>query len=157
MRRYALPVLAAGVLIAGAVIARSFIAAKPEADKALTKFDGTWVITAVEISGNKIPEGDLQKAPSRVAIQGSHWLLKAPGREETGTFTVDESKEPGQMDVKPADGPNAGRTYKAIYQIEGDTMTVCYAAPGQDRPATFETKDRAGYWMNVYKREKPAK
>src|SRR5579859_4664880 len=156
MRRYALLVLAAGALIAGAVIARSLIAAKPDADKELAKFDGTWVVTAVEISGNKIPEGDLQKAPSRVAIQGRHWLLKAPGREETGSFTVDEAKEPKQMDVKPVDGPNAGKTFQAIYQLEGDTMTVCYAAPGQDRPATFETKDKPGYWMNVYKREKPA-
>ncbi len=156
MRRYVLLALAVGGLIAGGLIARSLIAAKPDTDKELGKFDGTWLVTAVEVSGTKIPEAELQKAPSRVTLQGGKWALKAPGREESGTFTVDEAKAPMQMDVKPADGPNAGKTYQAIYELDGDTMKIGYAAPGLDRPTSFETKDKLGYWVNVYKREKPA-
>ncbi len=156
MRRYVLLALVVGGLIAGGLIARSLIAAKPDTDKELGKFDGTWLVTAVEVSGTKIPEAELQKAPSRVTLQGGKWALKAPGREESGTFTVDEARAPREMDVNPANGPNAGKTFKAIYRLDGDVMRVSYAAPGQDRPTSFVTTDKPGYWVNTYQREKPA-
>ena len=147
MRRHALLVLAVGLLTAAA----------PEGDKELAKFDGTWVAASVEVGGKKIPDEELKKAPGRLTLKGGKWTLKAGGREQSGTFTVDAAKKPKQMDIKPGDGPNAGKTIQAIYQLDGDTMKVCYAPPGKDRPTAFETKDKAGYALIVYKREKSSK
>jgi uncharacterized protein (TIGR03067 family) len=147
MRRHALLVLAAGCLIA----------AKPEDDKELAKFNGTWVTTAIEASGKKIPDEELKKAPGRLTIKDGTWKLKAASIEQSGTFTADTAKKPAQMDIKPGDGPNAGKTIQAIYQLDGDTMKVCYPPPDKDRPTTFDTKDKPGYVLIEYKREKPAK
>ena len=60
-------------------------------------------------------------------------------------------------DIERGDGPNAGKTLQAIYQLDGDTMKVCYAPAGQDRPTAFDTKDKPGYALIVYKREKSSK
>jgi uncharacterized protein (TIGR03067 family) len=147
MRRHALLVLAAGLLIAAA----------PEGEKELAKLDGTWVASSVEIGGNKIPDEELKKFPGRLTIKGGKWTLKAGDRDQTGTFTADAAKKPAQMDVKPSDGPNAGKTIQAIYQLDGDNMKVCYAPVGKDRPTAFDTKDKAGYALIVYKREKSSK
>ena len=43
-------------------------------------------------------------------------------RRTTGRFTVDPAKKPKEMDVKPKDGPNKGKTVKAIYKLDGDTL-----------------------------------
>src|SRR5438874_7975737 len=104
MRRHALLALAAGCLIA----------AKAEADdKDLAKLDGTWVAQSVEIGGNKIPDEEMKKFPGHLTIKGGKWTLKAGERSQTGTFTADTAKKPAQMDVKPGDGPNAGKTIQA--------------------------------------------
>jgi uncharacterized protein (TIGR03067 family) len=147
MRRHALLVLAAGCLIA----------AKPEGSKDLAKFDGTWVTISIEANGKKIPDEELKKAPGRLTIKDGKWKLKASDIEQSGTFTVDTSKKPKQIDIKPADGPNAGQTIKAIYELEGDTMKVCYAAPDQPRPTAFATEEKSGRVLIEYKREKPSK
>ena len=148
MRRHTLLALAAGCLIA----------AKAGADdKDLAKFDGTWVAQSVEVGGNKIPDEELKKAPGRLSIKGGKWTLKVGDVNQTGTFTVDEGKKPKAMDIKPGDGPNAGKTIHAIYELDGDTMKVCYAPPEKDRPMSFATKDKAGYALIEYKREKSAK
>jgi uncharacterized protein (TIGR03067 family) len=147
MRRHALLVPAVIFLIAAA----------PDGEKELAKLDGTWVANSVEIGGNKIPDDELKKFPGHLTIKGGKWTLKAGERSQTGTFTADTAKKPAQMDIKPGDGPNAGKTIQAIYELDGDTMKVCYAPAGKDRPTSFDTKDKEGYALIVYKREKSAK
>lgn len=148
MRRHALLALAAGCLTA----------AKAGADdKELAKLDGTWVAQSVEVGGNKIPDEELKKFPGRLTIKGGKWTLKAGERSQTGTFTANAAKKPAQMDIKPGDGPNAGKTIAAIYQQDGDTLKVCYAPAGKERPTAFGTTDKPGYALIIYKREKSPK
>ncbi len=148
MRRHALLALAAGCLIATTATAD---------DKDVAKFDGTWAIRSVEIGGMKFPDEALKNFPGPLTIQGGKWTLKAGDKQQTGTFTTDGGKKPAQMDVKPADGPNAGKTLAAIYQLDGETLKICYAPADQERPTAFDTKDKPGYALIVYKRQKPAK
>jgi uncharacterized protein (TIGR03067 family) len=148
MRRHALLALAAGCLIAAELGAD---------DKDLAKLDGTWAVQSVEVGGMKFPDEALKNFPGPLTIKGGKWALKAGERTQTGTFTADAAKKPARMDVKPENGANAGKTLQAIYRLDGDTLKVCYAPPGQDRPTAFDTKDKAGYALIGYKREKPAK
>ena len=148
MRRHALLALAAGCLIAAELGAD---------DKDLTKLDGTWAVRSVEVGGMKFPDEALKNFPGPLTIKGGKWTLKVGEQQQTGAFTADAGKKPAQMDVKPADGPNAGKTLQAIYQMDGDALKVCYAPPGQDRPTAFDTKDKPGYALIVYQREKSAK
>ena len=58
------------------------------------------------------------------------------------------------MDIKGTGGPNKDKTIKAIYKIDGDTMTICYALDAGDRPTKFESKPDTKQFLAVYKREK---
>src|SRR5262249_49719540 len=56
----------------------------------------------------------------------------------TATLKVDRSKTPAHIDGTYEDGPAKGTTFKGIYKIEGDTLTICYGGIGKDRPTEFE-------------------
>ena len=62
-------------------------------------------------------------------------------RRTTGTFTVDPSQEARRRWTSTGtDGPNKGKTIKAIYKLDGDTLTVCYDA---ERRRQFNGRDRS--------------
>ena len=43
-----------------------------------------------------------------------------------------------------------------IYELEGDTFKVCFAAPGKaDRPTEFKSAAGSGHRLLVLKRETP--
>jgi hypothetical protein len=42
------------------------------------------------------------------------------------------------MDIVGRSGPHAGRTMRAIYQLRGDELTVCYDLEGRGRPANMQ-------------------
>ena len=40
-----------------------------------------------------------------------------------------------------------------IYELKGDTLKVCFAKPGQNRPTEFTTKQGTGFLYCLYKRQ----
>jgi hypothetical protein len=43
---------------------------------------------------------------------------------------------------------------QGIYEVEGDTFKLCYAAPGEARPKEFATKAATGLTLAVWKKAK---
>jgi uncharacterized protein (TIGR03067 family) len=41
-----------------------------------------------------------------------------------------------------------------IYKLEGETLTMCFAAPGEPRPIAFTTNEESKNWVIVLKRAK---
>lgn len=54
---------------------------------------------------------------------------------DSGEYQVDDAKSPQTMDIVGREGPNAGRTMLAIYELEADRLTVCYDLDGKERPS----------------------
>ena len=52
-------------------------------------------------------------------------------------------------------GEFKGKTMTGIYEIKGDTMRVCFAGGGKDRPTEFRTKEGSMEMLVTYKRIKP--
>jgi hypothetical protein len=40
------------------------------------------------------------------------------------------------------------------HELEGDTLKLCFARPGQERPKEFTTKSGTAFLVCVYKRHK---
>jgi len=59
---------------------------------------------------------------------------------------------PAQMDIHGKEGPNAGKTIPAIFELSGDHLTVCYQLNGGERPATFESPKGTQVLLVHYKR-----
>ena len=60
------------------------------------------------------------------------------------------------MDATDTEGEDVGKVVKAIYEITGDTMRVCYALDDSGRPTEFATKEGSPFLLVTYKREKKA-
>jgi len=81
------------------------------------------------------------------------FLFKEGSKEEgTGSYKVDATKTPGEIDITPPkeDGPHIG-----IFKIDGDTLTICLAEKGStDRPTKFESPDGSNNMLVTLKRVK---
>jgi len=123
---------------------------KQAAADPLAPLQGTWEIVSVEKDGSAVPQDDI--AGMTVVISGSAYKLINKDNESKGTFKLDPTQEPKQMDVFHGDDAGAA-TMPAIYDITSDTLRVCYNPEGGTRPASFSTKPDSGFLSIVYKRK----
>ena len=87
-----------------------------------------------------------------VVISGSAYRLINKDNVTKGTFTLDASKDPKQMDVHHSDD-NSAPAMPAIYEATSDTLRVCYNPEGETRPVSFSTKADSGFLSVVYKKK----
>ena len=123
---------------------------KPATD--LDKLQGTWVPTSAVFDGTEAP-AELLKERLWVITGSQLSELNKGRRESRGTLVLDPTKKPTALDVTYNDGAAKGQMGRAIYKIEGDSLTVCMALPGE-RPAEFASKRGAGLALMVFKRAK---
>jgi uncharacterized protein (TIGR03067 family) len=126
-------------------------AAKEAAADPLALFQGTWEVVSVEKDGSPLSQDDI--AGITVMISGSAYKLINKDNVSKGTFSVDASKDPKQMDVHPHGENDDGRIMPAIYEITSDSFRVCYNPEGETRPTSFSTKPDSGFLSVVYKRK----
>jgi hypothetical protein len=57
------------------------------------------------------------------------------------------------VDITYTEGPDKGKTFKGIYELDGDKAKFCRAgSPDDDRPTEFKTKADSNGFDSVYKR-----
>ena len=59
--------------------------------------------------------------------------------------------EAGTIEFVPAGGPNEGKTYKGIFQVDHDILKANFAFPGNPRPASFKAEEGQVYevWQRL--------
>jgi uncharacterized protein (TIGR03067 family) len=114
---------------------------------------GTWKVV------KKVKNGEAEDAKENpMTIKFSGDTASATVGNETkgeGTFTIDESKKPKWITLAGTSGPNAGREFNAIYELDGDTLKLAYGTGDNNktRPKDFSGKEREA--MEVLERQKP--
>ncbi len=141
MRRYALLIVAAGLLIA----------ADASTDDA-KKLDGSWTLASGENDGKKVSADTLKG--SMLTIAGDNHTVKMGDATYKGTHKLDATKKPKTIDITDTEGPFKDKTVLGIYELDGDTFKLCYSDPGKDRPKDFTAKEGTGYHCHVWMREK---
>ena len=119
----------------------------------LKSLQGTWELTYFERNGEemKLP------AVTKCINTGDKFMLKR-GDEvvAAGTMKLDASKKPKTSETTYTEGADKGRTFKGIYQIDGDTVKFCRAgSPNDERPSEFKSKPGSNQFVAKYKRAKP--
>jgi uncharacterized protein (TIGR03067 family) len=118
----------------------------------LKKMEGTWLPTAVQLSGQNW--SDEQVKTLKLVIADGKFTVTVSGQDDKGNLKLDPNAKPAAMDIVGTDGPNKGRTIPAIYELSGDTLKICYGLGVETRPTQFESKPGTRILLITYKREK---
>jgi uncharacterized protein (TIGR03067 family) len=119
----------------------------------LKLFEATWRFVSIEIEGRLVPEEAFKE--DSLVLKGKKYTMKIRGRTTSGDFKIDPTVKPKAIDITITDGPNKDKTAKGIYELNGDTQTICVAAPGKPRPSEFVSKPESGSVIQVLRKEKP--
>jgi uncharacterized protein (TIGR03067 family) len=125
-------------------------ASAQDAKDDLKALGGAWDLIYFERDGKAVK---LQK-DTKAINTGDKFIVKR-GDEviAAGTMKVDPSKKPKASETTYTEGPDKGKTFKGIYEIDGDTAKFCRAgSPDDGRPTEFKTKAGSGQFMAVYRR-----
>lgn len=115
---------------------------------------GTWRGWVVRGRGEQPNEGEME---IELTITGNRIVgrelgtRRAPGGIGSGTFTIDGDGKSGNLDSEGTSGPQDGRTYLGIYELNGNTLRWCVSNRGRQRPEQLAT-DRGNYLL-VLQRE----
>jgi uncharacterized protein (TIGR03067 family) len=126
---------------------------KVNLEKEVKKFQGTWTFESSEAGGEKLLADGL-KGLVLIFEGDKHTVKKGDEVIQVGTQKLDPSKSPKTIDVTMTEGPQKGAVMLGIYEINGDTLKVCFDAEGKKRPTEFKSAPGSQTFVNVHKRTK---
>ena len=122
---------------------------KPDDAKAI---QGTWLPVKAELSGKPMPAEFLKKIVS-LKLDTGKYEVKAESLDK-GTYTMDAAAKPKVIDITGTEGPNVGKKIPAIYELDGDTLRICYNLGGDSHPAEFKSPAGSKIFLVTYQRKK---
>jgi uncharacterized protein (TIGR03067 family) len=125
-----------------------------EAKKELERLQGEWVMAALEVEGQQVPEAKIQG--TTLTIKGDKYIVTTREMKHEVTIQLDPAQKPKAIDMAFPDGTNLPKIGKGIYKLEGDNFILCRAQSTEaDRPAQFGTWPNTGLFMVTWKRKAP--
>src|SRR3981081_297463 len=99
---------------------------------------GAWVPIAATVSGQELVLAELRV--KYLVLDGHDYSIIDRSNQivDSGEYLVNDSATPWTIDIVGRDGPNAGRSMLAIFELRGDRLTVCYDLDGQRRPENMQ-------------------
>jgi len=127
--------------------------APPEKEKKdEQKIQGNWTVVSREFIGKKAPEAELKAL--KVTIKDGTITLDDGKKKEKIPYKLDPSKKPKTIDLANT-GIESKETTLAIYELDGDTLKICWSEKDPEHRATkFASDEDSGQTMIVLKREK---
>ena len=124
-----------------------------EAASDLETFQGAWNLISAERDGKQTPSEEVKKL--KLTIQANKFILEKDSAViSEGTFSLDPSKKPKAIDETVTAGPNKGKVFLAIYEIDDQHHKICFAPLGKDRPTAFASLPGSGNLLQVWERRK---
>ena len=127
--------------------------AKDAIKKEMAQLEGEWSMVSAEANGLSLPKETVESG-KRVAKDGETTITIGGQVYFKAKFTIDPTKKPKAIDYKMTEGPTKGKTHLGIYELDGDTVKFCFAAPEKDRPTDFTAKEGSQRTLSVWKRDK---
>lgn len=125
---------------------REPFAGKPQSQSKidLRKLQGEWIVVSLEAKGKDFTE-EFSKA--KVVIEKDKMTMGSGKDAMMADFSLDATTKPKQIDF------NGVVKVQGIYELDGDTLKICFAAAGKPRPTEFTTKADRDHGMFAFKRK----
>lgn len=114
---------------------------------------GTWLPVKAELSGKPMPDEVLKTITLKLSSRS--YEATVGGELDKGVYRISSKVNPKSITVTGMAGPNSGKTFPGIYELDGDTLRICYDLSGAGRPKEFKTIAGDQYFLVIYKRKSP--
>lgn len=111
------------------------------------QLQGKWIPIEIIADGKKL-EDDVIK-DILVTIKENSYKTELSNGQDEGTFKLNTSASPKQMDLSS----DSGKEIPAIYEVNGDTLKACYTLEGSGRPSEFKSVEDSKAIFVTYKRK----
>jgi len=118
--------------------------AKKDEDRIL----GTWTMVSGKKSGENAPDEFVQQFRLTFKAEGKFAAVVGPEKNIDGTFTLDTTKKPMQIDLT-----GDGKTMEGICALDGDNLKLCMGEAGE-RPLEFESSGGSHTILLILQRAK---
>lgn len=112
-------------------------------------WQGTWKLVSC-VSNGESEKGDMQ-----CVVDGDHYTIRVNGKSGGDPYTFQLDPKQKHIDVFHHDTPEGtyGGRLKGIYEIQGDSLKVCYDLKGQRYPQSFDAGRGSGQAVFQFQRE----
>src|SRR5437016_13901920 len=98
---------------------------KDDATKDTDKLQGKWVVKSAERGGKPVDLDKDEHIPQSLTFKGDKVTVVTKNGEHGGTAKLGHEEKLGTLDLTPDDPEKKDHAVKALYRLDGDTLTVC--------------------------------
>jgi uncharacterized protein (TIGR03067 family) len=113
---------------------------------------GNWKPVTAELAGQPMSDAILKIISLK--LDNGKYEVFVGAEPDRGIYTLDSTTQPKSMTVTGTDGVNRGKTFPAIYELNGDTLRICYDLSGVKRPTEFKSVAGTKIYLVTYHRKK---
>jgi uncharacterized protein (TIGR03067 family) len=113
---------------------------------------GKWKPVQAELAGKPMEDAILKIISLK--MDNGKYEVFVGDEPDRGVYTVDPTTMPEAMTITGTEGPNHGRTFPAIFELNGDTLRICYDLSGAKRPTEFKSVEGTKLYLVTYNRTK---
>jgi len=113
---------------------------------------GSWRPVQGEVGGEPMADAVLKSISLK--LQDGKYEVLVGTEPDRGTYTIDSGSTPKGMTITGTEGPNRGKTFPAVFEINGDTLRICYDLSGSKRPTEFKSVAGTKLFLVTYNRKK---
>jgi RNA polymerase sigma factor (sigma-70 family) len=141
-------------IICGAGTGVSFVVRAQDKDTVeadLERLEGSWEVKSAQMFGKEVEGQEAANMKEhKYVFKGDTFTAKHECK-----FKIDPAKKLKEIDLEVDVGSDAEKgTWKGIYDLKGDDLTICFALPNIDRPQSFESKEGVLIMLVKFKRVK---
>lgn len=111
---------------------------------------------AADVAGKPLFVGEL-RVKYLVLESGAYSIIDRTNHiVDRGSYRVNQAAQPATLDIVGRNGPSAGRTLLAIFELDEHSLTVCYDLDGTERPAGMQPREHQLLLSITYERASTA-
>ena len=134
------------------VVAASLTAFAAGSSDDAKSVQGSWTPVKAKFGGQPMTDAVLKSISLKLG--SGKYEVSVGGIPDNGTYALDPTSDPKSMTVTGTEGPNRGKTFPAIYELNGDTLRICYDLSGAKRPTEFLSIAGTQLYLVTYNRNK---
>ena len=112
---------------------------------------GEWACVSAVVDGKALPEKTVQAL--RLTLTSDRYITRR-GDEVLfdSVYRLERDAQPHRIYMVGNEGELTGKEASGIYKIDDGALTICYAMPGDPRPAEFASISGSKAYLTTWRR-----